>query len=589
MEYWNESSTTKKVIIIAALVVIACSCLAACAGLAILLWPDSEDTATATPGATIPILTATPAPTVIVSGCSGEYYDNRDLQGEPVLVRNDSVIDFDWGDGSPAADVPADNFSVRWTTSRDLEAGTYRFAFSVDDGIRMWVDDNLLIDAWTDGAKTVSADVNLTRGTHTAVVEYYEGTGSAHIVLETSYIDEYPDWKAEYFANPDVSGAPEVVRNEVVIDHNWGSGSPAPGVPSDNYSVRWTTTSPVDAGEYIIRVDVEGGVRVWVDENLLIDDWQSAGLRTLTAETGPLTGGDHSARVEYFKATGNGAIRAGWSLKQEPGPPTAVISGPTQATVGQPVKFSGRNSGVAPGSVIESYVWSFGDGSETKGVNVAHIYDTPGTYDVTLQVTDDQGLSGTDTQQIQINPAPTPPPEAIPPEAIIVAPGEGTVGEQIKFDGSQSRSTTPLVAYLWDFGDGTTANATKTNKVYHASGIYHVILTVVDSQGLEDSTTTSITIYKAQVTPTPQPTEPPEATATTPPEATEPPGPTDTSEPEPTDTSEPAPTDTTEPGPTDTTEPEPTNTTEPEPTDTTEPEPTDTPTPTATPTPTESS
>ncbi|MFC2031289.1 PKD domain-containing protein [Chloroflexota bacterium] len=593
MEYWNESSTTKRVIIIAAVAIIACACLAACAGLAVILLGDRGEEATATPGATIPILTGSPAPTVVVSGWVGEYYDNKDLQGEPVLVRDDPTIDFDWGDGSPAPDVPADNFSVRWTTSRDLEAGTYRFTIAVDDGVRMWVDDNLLIDSWTDGAKTVSADMNLIRGTHSAVVEYYEGTGSAQINLEAAYIDEYPDWKSEYFDNPEVSGAPVVVRNEVVIDHNWGTGSPAPGVPSDNYSVRWTNTSPVAAGEYFIIAYGEGGIRVWLDERLLIDDWQSSGLRTLTAETGPLSEGDHSARVEYFKQTGNGSITVGWSLKQEAGPPTAVINGPTQATVGQAVKFSGRNSGVAPGSVIVSYVWSFGDGSETKGVNVAHIYDTAGTYDVTLQVTDDQGLSGTAIQQIQVSPAPTPPPESIPPEAVIAAPNEGKVGEQIKFDGSQSKSATPLLAYLWDFGDGTSANATITNKVYHASGTYYVILTVIDSQGLEDSSTTSITIYEDQVTPTPQPTntteatEPPEPTPTeeTGPTNTPEPEATNTPEPEPTDTSEPGPTDTSEPEPTDTSEPEPTDTSEPEPTDTEEPEATDTPTPTPTPTP----
>jgi PKD repeat protein len=593
LENWNETSTTTKVIIIAGLAVVACCCLAACAGLVILLRSDGDATPTAGPGegTVIPVATLTPPPTVVVSGWVGEYFDNRDLQGEPVLVRDDPAIDFDWGEGSPAPEVPADNFSVRWTTSRDLPAGTYRFKFTVDDGVRLWIDDNLLLDAWQDGAKTVTADVNLIRGAHSARVEYYEGTGTATIKLEASAIDDYPDWKAEYFDNPDASGAPALVRNEVFIDHNWGSGSPAPSVPNDYFSVRWTRTTFAEAGEYILQVDVEGGVRAWVDGSMLLDSWASEGARTLTAESGPVTEGTHDVRVEYFKETGNGAIRVLWSRKQEPGPPTAVITGPDQGQVGEPLSFTAQNSGVAPGSHITTFAWDFGDGTGASGVNVTHIYEGPGTFEVRLTLTDDKGLTDTDTQTIEISPAPTPPPGQQPPQAVIVAPSEGYVGQPVTFDASNSTSTNPIVTSVWKFGDGTTANAAVVNKVYHATGIYNIVLTVTDSAGLQDSDTVQITIHLPDVTATPVPTAPPEATATT--EATTPPEATATIEP----TAPPEATATTEP----TSPPEATATAEPTappevPSDTPEPtappeetateEPAMTATPTATPTPT---
>ncbi|MFC2046067.1 PA14 domain-containing protein [Chloroflexota bacterium] len=589
MEYWNERSTTTKVIIIAAVAIIACACLAACAGLVIFLTSDDEATPTVAPGETTAI--PLPPPTVVVSGWVGEYYDNRDLQGEPVLVRDDSAIDFDWGEGSPAPEIPVDNFSVRWKTSRDLPAGTYRFTFTVDDGVRLWIDDNLVLDAWQDGAKTVTADVNLTRGPHSTQVEYYEGTGTAAIKLEAAAVDDYPDWRAEYFDNPDVSGAPAVLRNEVAIVHNWGTGSPAPSVPNDNFSVRWTRTAFAEAGEYILQVDVEGGVRVWVDGTMLLDSWVSEGARSLTAESGPVAEGNHDVRVEYFKQTGNGAIRVLWSLKQEPGPPTAVITGPSQGQVGQALKFTARNSGVAPGSHLTTFVWDFGDGTGANGVNVTHIYEGPGTFEVQLTVTDDKNLSGTDTHQVQISPAPTPPPGQQPPVAVIVAPSEGYVGEFVTFDASSSTSGNPIVSSAWDFGDGTTANAVIVNKVYHATGIYNVILTVTDSTGLQDSDTTQITIYKRDEPATPVPTSPPEATATS--EATAPPEPTATTEatapPEDTATAAPEDTATTEPTATTeaTTPPEvPSDTPEPTapPEETATEEPTMTSTPTLTPT-----
>ena len=70
----------------------------------------------------------------------GAYYANRDLLGLPRLVRDDATLDFDWGAGQPATNMPADNWSARWTKTVTLEAGTYRFSAFTDDGVRVLVD-----------------------------------------------------------------------------------------------------------------------------------------------------------------------------------------------------------------------------------------------------------------------------------------------------------------------------------------------------------------------------------------------------------------------------------------------------------------
>ncbi|HSJ52520.1 MAG TPA: PA14 domain-containing protein, partial [Anaerolineae bacterium] len=147
--------------------------------------------------------TATP---VQIVDWRGEYYDNRDLIGAP-RVRNDVKIDFDWGTGSPMSGIPADNFSVRWTRSLDLEARIYRFNLRVDDGARLWVDGQLLIDAWQDGPeRTLSVERSMTAGKHDVRVEMYERTGDATVAFWREVIESYPDWKGEYYNNRDLAG-----------------------------------------------------------------------------------------------------------------------------------------------------------------------------------------------------------------------------------------------------------------------------------------------------------------------------------------------------------------------------------------------
>jgi hypothetical protein len=114
----------------------------------------------------------------------GEYYSNRFLSGSPTLVRSDNTISFDWGDGSPDASIPSDNFSVRWTRNIDFASGTYRFTTVSDDGVRLYVDGTLLIDRWYDMTRTSnSAEINLSAGTHAVRLEYYEHDGQAVIEL----------------------------------------------------------------------------------------------------------------------------------------------------------------------------------------------------------------------------------------------------------------------------------------------------------------------------------------------------------------------------------------------------------------------
>ena len=103
------------------------------------------------------------------------------MAGQPALVRKDAELNFDWGTGSPGFPVPSDLFSARWVRGTSLRAGNYRFSFDVDDGVRFWVDNMLLIDEWHPGSGTYSSSTYLGEGHHTLVVEYIEEMEEARI------------------------------------------------------------------------------------------------------------------------------------------------------------------------------------------------------------------------------------------------------------------------------------------------------------------------------------------------------------------------------------------------------------------------
>jgi len=110
-------------------------------------------------------------------GLHAEYFPNENLSGVPVLTSRDRALDFDWDYGSPGAGIPNDHFSARWTGSVEVpaETGPMILATTEDDGARVWVDGNEIIDAWGGhDAVTTEAPNALAPGKHELRVEYLE-------------------------------------------------------------------------------------------------------------------------------------------------------------------------------------------------------------------------------------------------------------------------------------------------------------------------------------------------------------------------------------------------------------------------------
>lgn len=148
--------------------------------------PSLTPTRTPTPTWTVsptPTNTSTPTP-LPGSSWLGQYYNNETLSGAPILVRNDSDIDFDWGYASPGAGVNVDHFSIRWTrTFTNLAAGTYVFHVIQDDGARLWVDNVVILDEWHWGHEEHDVQRTLSAGNHAVRFEVYEIDGWARAGL----------------------------------------------------------------------------------------------------------------------------------------------------------------------------------------------------------------------------------------------------------------------------------------------------------------------------------------------------------------------------------------------------------------------
>jgi len=243
----------------------------------------------------------------------GEYYANPDLQGSPTLVRQDPTLGFDWGSDPPAPGLPAEEFSVRWSQTVQFEEGLYDFHATMDDGMRVYVDGLLTIDEWRDEAeRTVTASRHLSAGLHELQVEYYDRRHNAVANLWWEKNRVYSNWKGVYWANLDLRGSPSLIRDDAYIDFNWGTGSPGAGIPGDGFSARWTRSMAFEEGLYRFTLHVDDGVRFWVDDRLLIDDWRNGSLRELTKDYVLGGTGAHSLRVEYYDNLGQARMHMSW-------------------------------------------------------------------------------------------------------------------------------------------------------------------------------------------------------------------------------------------------------------------------------------
>jgi hypothetical protein len=296
-----------------------------------------------------------------------QFWENTTLSGPAFSTGFAAEIDNRWGLGRPLEGQ--DTFSARWTQRTYFPNGVYRFVATMDDGMRVWVDEQLIIDAWGQSVEhTVSKDAPVSEGWHNVRVDYQDLGGVATAVLNWTPVaggNTYPNWKGEYFANAALSGAPLVVRDDRYLDFNWQFGAPDPRLPADNFSARWTRTFNGVPGQYRLHLTSDDGARLYINDQLVIDNWGVQAFRTRSADY--WFGGPANLRIEYFEATGVASLRldiipisGGEGLlppTPTPVPPTTpdgTVTCPVAPTTANGVVISARPLNVRAGASLTS-------------------------------------------------------------------------------------------------------------------------------------------------------------------------------------------------------------------------------------------
>lgn len=261
----------------------------------------------------IATLQATPNPQS-PSVWTAEYYKDRFLSGTPALRRAENDVLFNWASGSPAPEIPVDNWSARFTRNINIATGdNYLFQLSMDDGARLKIDDVLVIDSeWREGGyRTVELNRFIPRGQHKLTVEYFEATSNAALALR--FGPSYRNWEGRYYTSSSFEGAPAFSRDDAEIRFNWGFAEPAaPYVFRDQFSVQWTRNVNIaTGGSYVFTATVDDGVRVIINGTTIIDKLDSRGLTSHSALVN-LTPGDYRLEVDFVEITGNASISFGY-------------------------------------------------------------------------------------------------------------------------------------------------------------------------------------------------------------------------------------------------------------------------------------
>jgi len=252
-----------------------------------------------------------------------QFWDNRELRGSPRVSTSEGGIYLvrHWGWGGGPYGLPADEWSARFVKTVHFPGGDYRFHCQHDDGCRLYIDGQLRIDHWWDSSFG-GADWGgyLSAGNHEIKVEYYEKTGEAALEVwwqgpgflpRDESCDYNNGWCAEYYLNRDVRGTAAIRRSEgQALSLDWGSGSPGPTFPGDNFSSRFTRRAHFTCGTYRFHFFADDGVRFWVNDVLRLDQWRDQAA-SYSVDLSPNTG-HHTLRVEHYENGGGAGIHLWW-------------------------------------------------------------------------------------------------------------------------------------------------------------------------------------------------------------------------------------------------------------------------------------
>lgn len=291
------------------------------------------------------------------SGLRAEYFSGYGFDSSR-FVRTDSSVNFDWRFGSPDSSLSSDGFSVRWTGQVEpMFSEAYTFYTVADDGVRLSVNGQKIIDNWTDHAWVENSGIIPLVGgqKYNLTMEYYEKTGSAVAKIAWSSPSQAKEFipqsqlypavgsaivnapiasaaqpsqpaqqpspapsngsglRGEYFSDVNFQ-AMKLSRTDSTVSFDWGGNAPEGNLAPDNFSVRWTgQVMPKFSEAYTFRTVSDDGVRLWVNGQSLINNWSDHSRKEDFGTVNLTAGQKYDIKMEYYERSGGAVAQLLWS------------------------------------------------------------------------------------------------------------------------------------------------------------------------------------------------------------------------------------------------------------------------------------
>ncbi|MEH1839060.1 MAG: PA14 domain-containing protein [Nostoc sp.] len=303
-------------------------------------------------------------------GLKAEYYDNIDFTNLK-QTRTDPTINFNWGLASPDPSISADTFSVRWTGQVEAKySETYNFYTTSDDGVRLWVNGQQIINKFVNQSATeYSGAIALVAGQKYDIkLEYYENKYDAVSQLSWSSSSQTKEiipqsqlysnvkissngngLKAEYYDNIDFTNLKQT-RTDPTVNFNWGLASPDPSINGDTFSVRWTGQVQAKYSEtYNFYTTSDDGVRLWVNGQQIINKFVNQSATEYSGAIALVAGQKYDIKLEYYENKYDAVSQLSWSSSSQtkeiipqsqlysPNIQTAITLGSSSMTVNEGV------------------------------------------------------------------------------------------------------------------------------------------------------------------------------------------------------------------------------------------------------------
>jgi PKD repeat protein len=235
---------------------------------------------------------------------------------------------------------------------------------------------------------------------------------------------------------------------------------------------------------HIIGTNLNGATSVNLGDGITVQTMNVTSSTEINVQFSVAAGTAAGPRtITVTTSRGTATSSTAFSVINNRAPTPKISVSPLSGAKNTTFTFNASDStdAAAPAS-IRSYLWNFGDNETANGRIVEHKYAKPGTYTVTLTVTDDSGATNQATTTIEVAEG------RAPVVRYTILPESGDIFTTFTFDASASKDKDGTIqAFDWDFGDGEKASGPVVTHKFSKAGVFGVVLTETDNDGIESA------------------------------------------------------------------------------------------------------